>query len=62
VLEINLPLLQGVVSAKTPRRLPAVLTEGEVGRLLARTDGAPDLMLSPIYTAACASWVACGCA
>lgn len=49
VLEIELPWLEGVVSAKTPRRLPVVLTEEEVKRVLLRTDGTPGLMLKLIY-------------
>ena len=36
VLEAELPWLDGVESAKAPRRLPVVLTRDEVGALLAR--------------------------
>jgi integrase len=49
VLEIELPWLEGVISAKTPRRLPVVLTEEKVKRFLLRTDGTPGLMLKLIY-------------
>lgn len=49
VLEIELPRLDDVVSAKTPRRLPVVLTEEEVKHILVRIDGTPGLMLRLIY-------------
>ncbi len=41
VLDINLPWMDDMVRAKRPVRLPTVLTEDEVGRLLARLHGAP---------------------
>lgn len=49
VLEVELPWLDGVVSAKASRRLPVVLTEDEVRQTLVRIDGTPGLMLRLIY-------------
>jgi site-specific recombinase XerD len=41
VLEHELPWLDGMVRAKRPVRLPVVLTEGEVARLLDQLEGKP---------------------
>jgi integron integrase len=49
VLEIDLPWLDKIESAKTPARLPVVLTESEVRAVLARLDGSVGLMLHLIY-------------
>jgi integrase len=44
VLQKRIGLIEGVLRAKRTRRLPVVLTKEEVGRLLARLEGAPWLM------------------
>jgi integron integrase len=49
VLEVKLPWLSDLVRAKRPVRLPAVLTEGEVDRLLRQMDGTTGLMASLLY-------------
>ena len=49
VLEIELPWLDGVTRAKKPPRLPVVLSESEVRRLLARLEGTPLLVASLLY-------------
>ena len=49
VLHIELPWLDQVVSAKTPQRLPVVLTEDEVRRLLAGMRGTPRLIANLLY-------------
>jgi len=49
VLGIDLPWLEGLVHAKTPIRLPVVLTRQEVRALLARIDGVPRLMATLLY-------------
>lgn len=49
VLGIELPWLDGVVAAKTPRRLPVVLTELEVEAVLARMRGTPRLVARLLY-------------
>jgi integron integrase len=49
VLGVELPWLQGLVRAKTPRRLPVVLTRAEVESLLAHMDGVPRLMATLLY-------------
>ena len=51
VLEKKIGLVQGVVRAKQPRRLPVVLAKEEVGRLLACLEGAPWLMSMLLYGA-----------
>lgn len=51
VLGIDLPWLQGVTQAKRPARLPTVLTEEEVARLLANMDGTAWLMAALLYGA-----------
>jgi len=49
VLEQELPWLDGLVRAKRPRRLPLVLTRGEVAAVLDRMRGAPHLMALLLY-------------
>jgi len=49
VLGIELPWLDGVEHAKSPQRLPVVLTVDEVRAVLDRTSGTPGLMLWLIY-------------
>ena len=49
VLELELPWLDGVVRASKPRKLPVVLTQGEVAQLLAHTEGTTGLMLRLMY-------------
>jgi integron integrase len=49
VLSIDLPWLDGIVTAKRPARLPVVLTLAEVHRVLDRTDGVHGLVLRLLY-------------
>jgi integron integrase len=49
VLHIELPLVDGVARAKQPRRLPVVLTQGEVRELLGRMEGTHGLMAGLMY-------------
>ncbi|WP_394002087.1 integron integrase [Luteimonas sp. WGS1318] len=49
VLDIELPWMADVVRAKRPRRLPTVLSEDEVARLLAQMEGRPWLVASLLY-------------
>lgn len=49
VLAIELPWLDNVASARTPKRLPAVLTVDEVRKLLECVEGTSGLMLRLIY-------------
>jgi integron integrase len=49
VLGAELPWLDGVESAKRPRRLPAVLTPEEVGAVLRCVDGTSGLVLRLLY-------------
>ncbi len=49
VLAIELPWLENVTQAKTPQRLPVVLTVSEVKSVLNRLDGALWLMASLLY-------------
>lgn len=49
VLGIELPWLQGVVSAKRPQRLPVVLTRDETTRLLENMTGVPGLVARLLY-------------
>lgn len=49
VLAIELPRLVNVASARTPKRLPAVLTVDEVRKLLECVEGTGGLMLRLIY-------------
>jgi integron integrase len=49
VLDVELPWLMSVVSAKTSRRLPVVLTEREVRLLLLQLSGVNGLIASLLY-------------
>ena len=49
VLAVPLPWLKDVVQAKTPQRLPVVLTPVEVHRLLVRMEGTPALVAQLLY-------------
>jgi integron integrase len=49
VLNAQLPWLDEIVAAKAPRRLPVVLTPGEVGRLLQELNGTMGLLASLLY-------------
>jgi integron integrase len=49
VLQIDLPLIEGVERAKRPQRIPIVLTIEEVKRVLAQITGTPHLMASLLY-------------
>jgi len=51
VLEAKIGLVQGVVRAKRPRRLPVVLTRDEVRGILKNLKGAPWLMAMLLYGA-----------
>ncbi len=51
VLGAELPWLEGIAHAKRPVRLPVVLTQAEVARLLAVLDGVPWLMCALLYGA-----------
>jgi len=51
VLEQPLGLLEGVVRAKRPKRLPVVLTPEEVSRVLTRLDGVPLMVALLLYGA-----------
>ena len=49
VLELDLPWLDNIVHAKKPQRLPTVLSEAEVKRLLACMEGMPGLVARLLY-------------
>jgi integron integrase len=49
VLEMDLPWLDNIVRAKKPQRLPTVLSESEVKRLLACMEGVPGLVARLLY-------------
>jgi integron integrase len=49
VLGIELPWVEGVVQAKTPRKLPVVLTPGEVRSLLEHMEGTSGLVARLLY-------------
>ena len=49
VLMLELPWLEGIVSAKVPQRLPVVLTLSEVATLLSRMRGTPALVARLLY-------------
>jgi len=49
LLEVELPWLDGVVTAKTSRRLPVVLTQEEVSALLAHMSGTVGLVARLLY-------------
>ena len=49
VLEQPLDRIEGVVRARKPKRLPVVLTRGEVEAILTQLDGAPRLVCMLLY-------------
>jgi len=49
VLEIQLPWLENITQAKTPKRLPVVLTVSEVQAVLSRMSGTHALIASLLY-------------
>lgn len=49
VLRIELPWMEGMTRAKRPRRVPTVLSQDEVRRLLATMEGRPWLLASLLY-------------
>lgn len=49
VLGVDLPWLDNLVRAKPSKRIPAVLSQAEVCRLLAATQGMPGLILRLLY-------------
>jgi integron integrase len=49
VLRVELPLVEGVVRARQPRRLPVVLTSGEARELLELMEGTHALMAKLLY-------------
>jgi integron integrase len=49
VLQAELPLIDGVVRAKKPRRLPVVLTRSEVRRFLEQLEGTPGVVAGLLY-------------
>src|SRR5690606_36641345 len=49
VLKVELPWMESVVRAKRPRRIPVVLSRGEVARLLAAMEGQAWLMAALLY-------------
>jgi len=49
VMQVELPWLSDVVSAKRPNRLPVVLTQAEVSKLLPHTNGTTGLILRLLY-------------
>jgi integron integrase len=51
VLQIDLPLIEGVERAKRPQRIPVVLTADEVRRVLSQLSGTHHLMASLLYGA-----------
>ena len=51
VLQIDLPLIEGVERAKRPQRIPVVLTPEEVKRVLSQLSGTHHLMASLLYGA-----------
>lgn len=50
VLGLELPWLDGLVRAKRPQRLPAVLTRAEVRALFAELEGTPRLVAALLST------------
>lgn len=49
VLGVDLPWMNEIVRAKKPARVPTVLSQAEVGRLLAQLEGTPGLMARVLY-------------
>ncbi len=60
VLGIELPWVDDIVRAKTPTRLPVVLTREEVRAILARMEGTPRLMALVLYGAGLRLLECCG--
>lgn len=60
VLGVELPWLNEVVQARTPRKIPVVLTTREVSRLLDEVNGTMGLVVQLLMAPGCASWRACG--
>lgn len=60
VLERKIGLIQGVVRAKRPRRLPVVLTKEEVRRVLSGITGTPWVMAMLLYGAGLRVWSVAG--
>jgi len=50
VLQVQLPWMDGVVRAKRPKHVSVVLTENEVGALLAQLEGTLWLVVSLLYS------------
>ena len=61
VLALELPWLDKVESAKTPKRLPVVLTRDEVMAVLSSLEGGHNLLPGCFMAPVCASWSACAC-
>ena len=51
VLDLELPWLDGIVRAQRPVRVPTVLSEAEVRRILAELEGTAKLMVGLLYGA-----------
>ena len=51
VLDVQLPWLDGIVRAQRPVRVPTVLSEAEVRRILAELEGTAKLMVGLLYGA-----------
>jgi integron integrase len=49
VLEINLPLIDGVLRAKKPQRLPSVFTPNEAKSVIAELEGTTQIIVSLLY-------------
>ena len=49
VLEINLPLIDGILRAKKPQRLPSVFTPNEAKSIIAKLEGSTHLIVSLLY-------------
>ena len=49
VLEINLPLIDGVLRAKKPKHLPVVFTPTEAKSIIAGLEGTTHLIVSLLY-------------
>ncbi len=49
VLQIELPIIDGVLRAKKPQRLPAVFTPNEAKSIIAELEGTPHLIVSLLY-------------
>ncbi|CAN5168785.1 integron integrase [soil metagenome] len=49
VLQIELPIIDGVLRAKKPQHLPAVFTPNEAKSIIAELEGTPHLIVSLLY-------------